>query len=313
MHGRTAFEPDASLPSGAQQGVGRQLLSSPYLTPILEAHARKVASMIHLEEVNVPPTRCMGPVTLSHDPDPPNALTVTSEDGTTLYFTPVCVIDLETNEPLCALYCLNIHRVFMRDDDDSIVDLSPTALEVLGGRASNRKWRVSLKVIEVKEGELIIRMGLGKWLDRTGLDSWLPEEATSRVGSKQSSRDPTPVGSPGKRPRAIKGRGGPSNRAAEHMDAVVDAFSRQARVISSGEVLWRFSVQAEEKEQGRIASDMGRARQTPRMGCIDLCRGAQYPSTNCEGGTRKDQDDNQDDAESDALVFLPTLLPHNTT
>lgn len=95
-----------------------------------------------------------------------------------LYFTPICVMDLSTSAPICALYCLNIHRVFMHREMGGMVDLSPTALEVLGGRAANRKWRVSLKVVEVTtEGDVVIHMGLGKWLDVMGLDTWLPEQA----------------------------------------------------------------------------------------------------------------------------------------
>lgn len=181
MPGPTAFEQDdPNVPSDLGSLSDQRLASSPYLSPLLEEQTRKIASLIEDGRIQLPPRRCLGSV-IPHVSNPhlPAATTVESEaEGTMLYFTPICVMDLSTSAPICALYCLNIHRVFMHREMGGMVDLSPTALEVLGGRAANRKWRVSLKVVEVTtEGDVVIHMGLGKWLDVMGLDTWLPEQA----------------------------------------------------------------------------------------------------------------------------------------
>ena len=159
---------------------------SPFLTPVLMVQTLKVKAMIENGEVLVPPRTCPGvekryALTL----EPPPATVVIQEDGTKLYFVPVCVLHIDTDDPICALYCLNIHRVFLREEhQEGVVDMSPTALEVLGGKEFNRKWRVSLRVLETRtkedkeeegeegEGDVVVvavRMGLGKWLQLVGL------------------------------------------------------------------------------------------------------------------------------------------------
>ena len=251
---------------------------SPFLTPLLMVQALKVKAMIENGEVLVPPRTCPGvekryALTL----EPPPATVVIQEDGTKLYFVPVCVLHIDTDDPICALYCLNIHRVFLREEhQEGVVDMSPTALEVLGGKEFNRKRRVSLRVLETRtkeekeekedkedkedkadkvekdEGDVVVvavRMGLGKWLQLVGLEALLPSEAVSRigsrVGSKQASRNATPQGSPSKRQRGANNNkelatSERSDASDSTEDAIAQAFARQARIVSSGIPLWEF-------------------------------------------------------------------------
>ncbi len=190
---------DPNVPGDLARLCGQRVASSPYLSSLLEDETRNVASMIEDGRVQLPPRRCLGAVTSASatDQQPPAASTVHSDagvpPGATLYFTPICVMDQNTKEPICALYCLNIHRVFIQQGEaGGMVDLSPTAFEVLGGRAANRKWRVSLKVVSMTtEGGMIIHMGLGKWLDVSGLNIWLPEEVRIHPFSPLGADPPT--------------------------------------------------------------------------------------------------------------------------
>ena len=351
MPGPTAPEQDdPNVPSDGLGGLnGQRLASSPYLSQLLEEETRTIASIILSGRVQLPPRRCVGAVTLSvNEPHPPAATAVASEaDGTTLYFTPVCVIDLHTNAPICALYCLNIHRVFMQGEAGGMVDLSPTALEVLGGRAANRKWRVSLKVLRMMaEGDVEIHIGLGKWLDVMGLDTWLPEEvctvalahapshslthslthslihslihslvlqAVSRVGSKQSSRNPTPAGSPSKRKRSTHSRAGTMAGVVEDFDVLLDVITRPVRVVASGQILWGLYA-GPAAATGDAAGDSSVAMAAQPL----AVHGAESDVGHEKKGEhqadshldRLGERHGQDDTDSDnALIYLPSLMP----
>jgi len=289
----------------------QQSSMSPFLTPVLMAQTLKVKAMIENGEVLVPPRTCPGVekrYALTTEPPPPTV--VVQEDGTKLYFVPVCVLHIDTDDPICALYCLNIHRVFLREEQqEGVVDMSPTALEVLGGKEFNRKWRVSLRVLETRtkeekdakdgddeegEGDVVaVRMGLGKWLQIVGLEALLPSEAVSRigsrVGSKQASRNATPQGSPSKRQRGANNNkelatSERSDASDSTEDAIAHAFARQARIVSSGIPLWEFFC-------GKL----------PKEGPEDV-----------ETVTRKLEEDvpnvlHPAGSDDDALIYLPSL------
>lgn len=108
-----------NVPGDLARLCGQRVASSPYLSSLLEDETRNVASMIEDGREQLPPRRCLGAVTSASatDQQPPAASTVHSDagvpPGATLYFTPICVMDQNTKEPICALYCLNIHRVFI--------------------------------------------------------------------------------------------------------------------------------------------------------------------------------------------------------
>lgn len=298
---------------------------SPFLTPHLAAQTLKVKSMIENNDVHVLPRTCPGEVTLSQSSAA--VIVVFADDGTKLFFVHVCVVDVGTGRPICGIYCLNIHRVFMLEarrrqgkgtnNGTDIVDLSPTALEVLGGRAGNRKWRVSLRVADMKNGTLIVGMGLGKWLDRMNLEGVLPTEAMSRTGSqvssrvrsKQASRNPTPHRSPTKRTKMGSTISGVTTSSAIE-DEIVDAFARQARVVSSGDVLWQFcetTVAFENRPvDGVICGETKRDAETATT-VVSRCvavRETQNTKKMMELSGAEERDTDSDDV----LIFLPSLV-----
>jgi hypothetical protein len=346
-----------NVPGDLARLCGQRVASSPYLSSLLEDETRNVASMIEDGRVQLPPRRCLGAVTSASatDQQPPAASTVHSDagvpPGATLYFTPVCVMDQNTKEPICALYCLNIHRVFIQQGEaGGMVDLSPTAFEVLGGRAANRKWRVSLKVVSMTtEGGMIIHMGLGKWLDVSGLNIWLPEEvrihafsplgadpptldrllasspprflpcpslphfvrspiyspllqAMSRVGSKQSSRNSTPAGSPVKRTRSTHTRAALLSGVVEDFDVLLDVVTRPARAVTSGQIMWGLCA--------RPASMTGATAQNQAARGADEHPGYQ-DTLDCNWNARKNRlEEDQDGSGGDnGLIYLPSHMP----